>query len=201
MEDTITHSEQKNKITQSSKSLSNEEQNFYLKVFRIPLIFDSIFQFLEKDDKLCFSLCSKMIYKLYSNKISKIEIELCIRNISLLDNIHNKYKNIKEIIFRECNNLNYYSFIQNIENLEVLHIYESTIDNITFLENNTKIKELKLHFCHYLKDFSPISKLENLLVLDIYSYGHYDISFLKGTKNIKKLILNQLLEEKDFPII
>ena len=45
MEDTITHSEQKNVKTQSSKSLSNEEQNFYLKVFRIPLIFDSYFNF------------------------------------------------------------------------------------------------------------------------------------------------------------
>ncbi len=202
MENTITKIGIKNILKQDKEPLIDEEINFYLKVLRVPLILDQIFQFLEKDDKVCFSLCSKTTHNICCNKISKIEIKKNIKDLSVLNNIHNKYKNIKELIFKKCNNLNYFSFISNIENLEVLHIYKSEIEDISFLEKNIKIKELKIIKCKNIKDFSPISKLENLLILELKDLHLSDISFLERTKNIKKLILDSdLYSIKDFTFL
>ena len=196
MEDKI-----KNILKQDKEPIINEEINFYLKVLFTPLILDQIFQFLEKDDKVYFSLCSKKAFNICCNKISKIKIEENLKYLSVLNNIPNKYKNIKELIFEKCNNLNYFSFISNIENLEVLHIYESNIENILFLEKNIKIKELKLIGCKKIRNYSPISKLENLLILEISDVNLSDISFLKKTKNIKKLIFIYSLKKKNIKFI
>ena len=185
MEDKSLDSEEKNTINQSKEPLINKEINLYLKVLQVPLILDQIFQFLDKDSKTCFSLCSKAIYKLCCDRISKIEIKENIKDLGVfaLNNIPNKYKNVKELLFKKCNDLNYYfsSFLSNFKNLEVLHIYKSNIVDFSFLEKNIKIKELKLIKCEIKDVFSSLSKLENLLILEVID-SNIDIPFFWGRK-------------------
>ena len=102
MEDKSLESEEKNIINRNKETLINEEiVNLYLKVLQVPLILDQIFQFLDKDDKTCLSLCSKATYKLCCEQISKIEIKGNIKDLSVLNNIPNKYKNVKELLFKK----------------------------------------------------------------------------------------------------
>ena len=133
-------------------------------------------------------------------QISKIEIKGNIKDLSVLNNIPNKYKNVKELLFKKCNDLNYFSFLSNLENLEVLHIYKSNIVDFSFLEKNIKIKELKLTKCK-IKDFSSLSKLENLLILEVIDSEISDISFFERTKNIKKLNLDSYNPVEDFTFL
>ena len=53
---------------------SNNQYNFK-NVFAIPLLLDQIFQFMEKDDIKCLSLCSKKIYQLYCKQVKKLKIK------------------------------------------------------------------------------------------------------------------------------
>ena len=128
---------------------STFNNNFYNnynfgKILSIPIIFNQILQFLDKDNIKCLSKCNKKIYQLYCNKIKKLKIKEDIET-SIISNIKfDKNKNIKELILEGCKNIKDYSFISNLENLENLNLYDSNISDISFLLNIKNIKELNI---------------------------------------------------------
>ena len=100
---------------------SNNQYNFR-NVFDIPLILNQIFQFMEKDDIKCLSMCCKKIYELYCNQIKKLKIEKNIEAFIFSNIKFEKYKNIKELNLSECENIKDYSFISNLKKLENLNL-------------------------------------------------------------------------------
>ena len=126
-------------------------------VFSIPLILDQIFQFMEKADIKCLSLCSKKLYELYCIQIKKIKIKEDIETLNISNIKFDKFENLIELDLSLCKNIKDFSFISNLEKLENLILWNTTISDISFLEKNKNIKELDLSQCQNIQDFSFIS--------------------------------------------
>ncbi len=133
---------------------SNNEYNFK-NLFSIPLILDQIFQFMEKDDKKCLSMCSKKLYQLYCKQVKKLKIKNDIES-NLRKIKFDKYIDLIELDLYECKNIEDFSFISKLEELENLNISYTYISDISFLEKNRNIKKLNLEGCYKIKDFSFI---------------------------------------------
>ena len=179
---------------------SNNQYNFK-NVLSIPLILDQINKFLKKDDIRCLSLCSKEIYQLYCNQISKLKIKEDIEISKVLNIKFDKYKNLIELDLSECRYIKDYSFISKLEKLENLNLSYTNISDISFLEQNKNIKEIDLSGCKNIKDYSFISKLEKLENLFLSDSNISDISFLEQNKNIKVLDLSGCENIKDYSFI
>jgi len=172
----------------SSTVISNNNFNFE-KILSIPFILNQIFQFLDKDNKKCLSICNKKIYKLYCNQVKKLQInyKADILNLKI---IFDKYENVNNLDLNKCENIEDFTPISKLERLEILNINDRNISDISFLEKNKNIKELNLFSCENIEDFTSISKLERLEILDVSYTNISDISFLEKNKNIKELNLN-----------
>ena len=99
----------------------------------IPLIFNQIFQFLDKDNIKWLTLCNKKIYQLYCNLIKKIKIDkkADILNIKVL---RNKYKNFNNLDLRNYQKIKDFTSISKLERLEVLDVANTSISTISFLK-------------------------------------------------------------------
>ena len=120
---------------------SNDQYNFK-KVLSIPLILEQIYKFLENDDILCFSLCSKKIYQFYCKQVKKLKIKEDIEESNISNIKFDKYKDLIELTLEECRNIKDYSFISKLEKLENLNLRNTNISDISFLEKN-KNKNIK----------------------------------------------------------
>ena len=135
---------------------SNHQYNFK-NALSIPLILDQIFQFTEKVDIKCLSLCSKKLYEQYCIKIKKIKIKEDIETLNISNIKFDKFENLIELDLSLCKNIKDFSFISNLEKLENLILWNTNISDISFLEKNKNIKELDLSQCQNIQDFSFIS--------------------------------------------
>ena len=165
---------------ENNKNLKYSKNQYNFKnVLSILLILEKIFQFMEKDDKICLSLCHKKIYQLYCNQIKRLKIKEDFEISNISDIKLDKYKNLIELNLEGCNNIKDYSFISNLEKLENLNLFWSNISDISFLEKNKIIKELNIGNCKNINDFLFISKLEKLENLNLSFTYISDISFLE----------------------
>ena len=142
-------------------------------IISIPLITNQIFQFLDKDEAKCLSLCNKKIYQIYCKQVKNLKIT-SLYNKKIYKNCCNRVKNLK--INEEA----------DIPNLQL------------FFDKYKTIINLDLSYCKNIKNFTPISKLETLECLDISNTNISDISFLVKNKNIRKLNLKGCDKIKDF---
>jgi len=155
----------------ASTIINNFNNNNSFEKISIPIILNQNFQFFEKDNIKCLSLCKKKLYKIYCNQVKKLKIINGVDILNLLKAFY-KYKNIKEL------NFEYYLFnldfipISQIENLEILNIRNTCVSDFSFLEKNKNIKELNLERCEKIKDFIIIFKIEKLEILNI-SYKYF----------------------------
>ena len=138
---------------------SNENCSF-AKLY-VPLIFNQIFHFLDKESRKCLSLCNKKIYQLYSDQVKELKIKRGTE-ISIVLALIDKYKTANILNLSQCKNIKDFTPISKIERLEILDVGETNICDISFLENNKNIKELHLNSYENIKDFTPISKIERL---------------------------------------
>ena len=140
---------------------SNKNYNFEI-VLSIPIILDQIFQFLEKENIKCLSLCSKKIYSFYCNQIKKLKIREDVDLSNILNIILYKYVNLCELDLEGCVLIEDFWIISKLEKLENLNLSKTNVSDISFIEKNKNIKKLNLEGCIHIKDYLVISKLEKL---------------------------------------
>ena len=181
MENSIINS-MKNPDLNENKELNC--QNNFIKLLSISLIFDKVSQFIDEDDIKCLSSCSKKLRLSYCKQIKKIK--LCRR--SNTPKYIKKYVNLIELNLEGCKTIKDFSFISELDNLEVLNLRDAEISDISFLEKNKNLKKLNLSqecYSQSIGDFSFISKLEKLEDLNLSGSELSDISFLEKNINIK----------------
>ena len=127
-----------------STVINNNNYSFE-KILSIPFILNQIFQFLDKDNIKCLSVCNKKIYQFYCNQVKKLKINerVDILNLKIFD----KYEKVNNLDLSRCKNIKDFSPISKIERLEILNISFTNISDISFLEKNKNIKELNLIDC------------------------------------------------------
>ena len=182
-----------------------EESSFKNLSTSIKQVFESenaiknIFDILDKESRLNFSLCCKKLYSYFQkrNKILKTEIKvphtcyLKTIDISNLKNILIKYKNITVVdalyndeIFKVLSKEN----LINLERLEISCIR----GNIDIIKNMTSLKELYLEWNYQPDDVTNLSILSNFINLEKLSLRDgkiTDIEFIKDLKKLKVLSL------------
>ena len=178
----------------------NHQYN-YKNVLSIPLILLQIYQFTEKEDIKCLSLCCKKIYQFYCNQIKKLKINEDIKESDISKIKFDKYENLFELNLSLCKNIKDFSFISKLGKLKDLDLHCTDISDISFLDKNKNIKILNLYGCKNIKDFSFIPKLEKLEDLDLHYTNISDISFLDKNKNIKILNLYRCKNIRDLSLI
>ena len=176
------------------KLINSESKNNFENDSFVTLIVNPILQFLEKKEQKYLSLCNKKIYKLYCSRVKKLKI----RPAMISKSIFNKYENFISLDLSKCLYIFDFSFISNLEKLEILNVSNTYITDISFLERNKNIKDLDLYDCMCLRDFTPIFHLEKLEILNISYTNIDDISFLVGNKNLKEFYLYDCTNIKDF---
>ena len=110
---------------------TNHQYNFK-NVLSIPLILHIIFEFTEKDDIKCLSLCFKKIYQFYCNQIKKLKINKDIKESDISNIKFDKYEKLFELHLSGCKKIKDFSFISKLEKLEHLVLEETYISNISF---------------------------------------------------------------------
>ena len=105
-------------LNQNKESKYSNNQYNFKNVFEIPLIFDQIFQFMEKDDIKSLSLGTKKIYQLYCERIKKLKISEDIEESNISNIKFDKYKDLIELNLKGCENIKDYLFISKLEKLE-----------------------------------------------------------------------------------
>ena len=124
----------------------NKNYNFKY-ALSIPLIFNQICQFLNKDNIKLLSLCNKNIYLFYCKRIKKLKLKLNAKvKISNLQILIYKYDNINNLDLDHCEDIEDFTPISKLERLEILSLNRGNISDISFLENNKNIKELIFRF-------------------------------------------------------
>jgi Leucine-rich repeat (LRR) protein len=87
--------------------------------------------------------------------------------------------------------LNDYSIIGELKNIEALKIYNSVIDDISFLNKLEKLIHLELANCKKINDFENIGCLKKLKRLSIAGNKNlYTIDFLSGLSELEILDLS-----------
>ena len=144
-----------NKLNKNSKFNNikelkyNNNQYNYKNVLNIPLILNQLLKFMNNKDTKCLSLCSKDIYQLYCNQIKKLKLKEDITELEIIK-LSNKYEYVIELDLEWCKNIEDFSIISKLNQLEILNLEDTNISDISFLENNKNIKELDLEFCKNL---------------------------------------------------
>ena len=121
-------------IAHINKELKDSNMNnCFENALSIPLVFNQIFKFLDKDNIKSLTLCNKKIYQLYCNQIKKIKIDkkVDILNIKVL---RNKYKNFNNLDLRNYQKIKDFTSISKLERLEVLDVANTSISTISFLK-------------------------------------------------------------------
>ena len=193
-------------MSKSNNNLSQSKRN----VLKTESLVNMIFNALNFQDKLNFSLCCKKLYSFFQNrdKILKTNIEIPhihhIKEIetSLLKNILSKYKSIKEIET---------SF--NDEKLKILTkaklIYleklrfDGISSNIGLFMNMINIKQLYLEWTESksfdlgLLNLSFLSNLSNLEILKLSHCEIEDIEPIKGLIKLKEFSMNNVSKKSE----
>ena len=78
-------------------------------------------------------MCFRKIYQLYCNQIKKLKIKEDFEISNVSDIKFDKYQNLIELNLEGCINIKNYSFISNLEKLEILDLHWSNISDISFL--------------------------------------------------------------------
>ena len=84
-------------------------------------------------------------------------------------NILPQLDSVKTLSVRHRVNQEFFEAICNMKNLEYLHFWTSTVEDISSISKLQKLKRLDLDRFSRLKDISPILTLKNLQVLSIES--------------------------------
>ena len=177
-------------------------------VFESDNIMKMIFDILEKESRLKFTLCCKKFYSYFQkrSKILKTSIQIphtdYLKDIDkpFLNEILSKYKNITEIetsfndkelqILADAN-------LINLEKLELSCIRT----NIDPIKNMSSLKELHLTWNYQQDDVTNLSSLSNLTNLEILTMSRgkiADIEFIKELKKLKVLsIMEMAIKTKD----
>ena len=104
----------------NNNELKYFDKNYsFKKALSVPLILNQIFQFLNKDEVKCLSLCNKKIYQLYCNQVKKLKIneEAKMPNLQVLID---KYENLNNLDLSYCKNIKDFTIISKLKRLENL---------------------------------------------------------------------------------
>lgn len=85
---------------------------------------------------------------------------------------------IKELSVRHIVNQDFFEAICNMKNLERLHFWTSTVENISSISKLKNLQRLELHGFSRLTDIEPILSLKNLKLLSIekcFKVENYDL--------------------------
>ena len=182
--------------------LSKNREN----IFQSELIMNVIFDFLGVDDRLNLSLCDKKINSIFSqrSKILKTSINyphsssLYDIEISLLNNISSKYKNIKKVetSFGSENRLKPLAESSLAPNVKILEISAIT-SNIDSVGKFINLKELYLNWNYRQDEVTNLLFLNNLPNLEILKLNEgkiTDLEPIKGLTKLKELYMRRLIK-------
>lgn len=117
-----------------------------------------------------------------------------IEDIRLLSSL----SGLRELKLSGCKDIDDFSPLQYLSDLERLDLSFSSVRDIGFLFSLVNLKRLSLNFCQEIKDFSPLSSLVNLRELGLKLCINDDFRFLSNLNNLIALDLQgALLRVKD----
>ena len=126
---------------------------------------------------------------LYAMVHDKKKYSVLLPHLAGLTNLKTLYLDCNPMYYDyDASNVTDISYLKDLTNLELLHIYDGEVKDIEALRGMTELKSLIINDGQ-IADISPLAGLVNLELLELYSNEISDISVLANLHNLKILFI------------